>query len=55
MMSVPDRPTANQEVSDRVMELRIKIQDKNYIESAVQRIALVLSRNLVENRVPTGK
>lgn len=35
--------------SPRVMELRKKIHDANYIEYAVQRIAQVLSRQLVED------
>jgi len=35
--------------SPRVMELRKKIHDAEYVEYAVQRIALVLSRKIVED------
>ncbi len=43
--------------SDRVMELRQKIHDDEYLDFAVQRIAQVLSRKLVEDsdRVYTGR
>ncbi len=34
--------------SDRVLELRRKIHDSEYLDFAVQRIAQVLSRKLVE-------
>ncbi len=34
--------------SPRVMELRVKIHDAEYVDSAVQRIAQVLSRKIVE-------
>ena len=37
-----------QENSARILELREKILDENYINNAVQRIALILSRQLVE-------
>ena len=37
-----------QETSDRILELRKKILDENYIDNAIQRIALILSRQLVE-------
>lgn len=33
----------------RVRELQQKVQDQAYMEAAIQRIALVLSRKLVEN------
>lgn len=36
-------------VSERVLELRQKIHDVEYIDYAVQRIAQVLSRKLVED------
>ena len=36
------------ETSARILELREKILDENYIENAVQRIALILSRKLAE-------
>lgn len=43
--------------SDRVLELRQKIHDTEYVEFAVQRIAQVLSRKLVEDneRVYAGR
>ncbi len=34
--------------SPRVMELRTKIHDAEYVDNAVQRIAQVLSRKIVE-------
>lgn len=37
-------------VPARILELRMKIQDETYITSAVHRIALVLSRQLVEDK-----
>lgn len=37
------------EFSPRVMELRTKIRDAQYVEYAVQRIAQVLSRKLVDD------
>ena len=37
-----------QETSDRILELRKQILDENYIDNAIQRIALILSRQLVE-------
>ncbi|MBO5237086.1 MAG: hypothetical protein J6B32_08295 [Spirochaetaceae bacterium] len=33
----------------KVRELQQKVQDQEYMEAAIQRIALVLSRKLVEN------
>ena len=39
---------SEQEVSARILELREKILDENYIKNAIQRIALILSRQLVE-------
>ena len=37
-----------QDVSARILELREKILDENYINNAIQRIALILSRQLEE-------
>ncbi len=34
--------------SRRLMELRVKIHDENYVNNAIQRIAQVISRRLVE-------
>ena len=36
------------ETSARIVEMREKILDENYIENAIQRIALILSRKLAE-------
>ena len=38
-------------LSPKIIELRKKIQDENYINSAIARIALVLSRQIVENHI----
>lgn len=38
-----------EKLSPKVIELRVKIQDKDYLNSAIQRIAQVLSNRLVEN------
>lgn len=35
-------------MSAKVMELRVKIHDKEYLNYAVQRIATVVSKNLVD-------
>ena len=37
------------EISPRLLELREKIQDKEYLDNAIQRIAQVISRKLVED------
>ena len=44
--------SVNNQFSDRVLELRQKIHDSEYVDSAVQRIAQVLSRKLVEDSEP---
>ena len=44
--------SVNNQFSDRVLELRSKIHDSEYVDSAVQRIAQVLSRKLVEDSEP---
>lgn len=36
-------------LSPRILELRKKIHDAEYLDSAVQRIAFVISQKLVEN------
>ncbi|WP_296019678.1 MULTISPECIES: hypothetical protein [unclassified Treponema] len=41
--------SVNNQFSDRVLELRRKIHDSEYVDFAVQRIAQVLSRKLVED------
>ena len=37
---------SEQETSARILELREKILDENYINGAIQRIALILSQSL---------
>ena len=36
-------------VSPRILDLRVKIRDTAYVDNAVQRIAQVISRKLIEN------
>lgn len=48
-MPVSKKSLANAERDARVRELRQKVHDQMYMEAAIQRIALVLSRKLVEN------
>ena len=36
-------------LSARLMELRVKIHDEDYLNNAIQRIAQVISRKLVED------
>lgn len=36
-------------LSARLMELRVKIHDEDYVNNAIQRIAQVISRKLVED------
>jgi hypothetical protein len=38
----------------RIRDLQKKIQDENYLNNAIDRIAVVISRRLVENRSVTG-
>ncbi|WP_318712854.1 hypothetical protein [Treponema sp.] len=40
-----------QTLSPKILELQKKIQDENYINSAIDRIALILSRQIVENHI----
>lgn len=42
--------SAGEDLSDRIIELRQKIRDDEYVDFAIQRIALVLSRKLVEDK-----
>lgn len=37
-------------LSQKVLELQSKIQDKNYINNAIDRIAVIMSRHIVENK-----
>ncbi len=36
-------------ISSRLLELRVKIHDEDYVNNAIQRIAQVISRKLVED------
>lgn len=49
--------SSDTQFSERVLELRRKIHDSEYLDFAVQRIAQVLSRRLVEDneRVYSGR
>ncbi|MCF0243028.1 MAG: hypothetical protein HUK25_10340 [Treponema sp.] len=38
-----------EKLSPRILELRKKIHDSEYLDNAVQRIAFVISQKLVEN------
>ena len=46
---VLDRPVAKKEISSRILELRKKIYDADYLENAVQRIAQVISKKMIED------
>jgi hypothetical protein len=54
MKSVPRKKFSQNEPSPRILELQKKIHDRNYQDSAIQRIAFVMSRQLVEN-IPAGR
>jgi len=41
--------TSVDNLSPRILELRKKIHNKEYLENAIQRIAQVISNKLVEN------
>jgi len=49
MIAVSKQKKTTKNEYDRVLEMRQKIRDELYIDCAVHRIALVLSRKLVEN------
>ena len=55
-MTAISKSSRNQ-YSQRVLELRQKIHDSEYVDFAVQRIAQVLSRKLVEDneRIYSGR
>lgn len=40
---------AEQQLSPRILELRKKIQNQDYLDNAIQRIAQVISNHLVDN------
>ncbi|MCR5218151.1 hypothetical protein [Treponema sp.] len=37
-------------LSEKVLELQSKIQDKNYINNAIDRIAVIMSRHIVGSK-----
>ncbi len=41
--------TSEKKLSPRLLELRKKIYTQEYLDNAIQRIAMVISRKLVEN------
>ena len=41
--------TEEEGLPPRILELQKKIQDESYVDSAIQRIAQVISRKLVED------
>ncbi len=50
-MSVSKKSSSNTKgdsISDKILAMRTKIEDSSYVNNAVQVIALVLSRRLVE-------
>lgn len=53
MNATPKTATHTVPPSERVIELREKIQNPEYLDFAVQRIAQVLSRQLVEEDFPS--
>jgi hypothetical protein len=55
MKSVPQKKISQDEHSARILELQQKIRDQAYLENAIQRIAFVMSRQLVENALVSRK
>lgn len=45
---MPSAKVTDDKVSARILEVREKIKDDSYIECAIQRIALVLSKRLID-------
>lgn len=43
------RKKQNESIPPRLLELRKKIQDEAYIDMAIQRIAQVISRRIIES------
>ena len=44
----------SKEVSPKVMELKEKIKDPSYLSNAIERIAVVMSRHIVDSGVIAG-
>lgn len=38
-------------ITQKILELQKKIQDEDYINSAIDRIAVIMSRRIVEERI----
>lgn len=55
MISVASLTKTNEEFSPKVLEMREKIHDNEYLNNAIFRIAVVLSRRLIENEEPKRK
>ncbi|MBQ5490977.1 MAG: hypothetical protein IIT68_02860 [Treponema sp.] len=53
-MSVPKNSINRSVVSVRIKDLQKKIQDESYLDNAIDRIAVIISRQLVEGRSTTG-
>jgi hypothetical protein len=49
-----DVPPLGGTSTTRILELQKKIQDETYLNNAIDRIAVVISRRLVENKGVTG-
>lgn len=45
-MSVSAKKISAENVPPRILEIRRKIKDNSYVDNAVQRIALILSREI---------
>ncbi len=41
-------------VSPRILELQRKIRDESYLEYAIDRTAVIMSRHIVDNKSVTG-
>lgn len=47
-MTVAVKESSAESVSAKILEIRRKITDRTYVDNAVQRIAAVLSREIVD-------
>ena len=48
------KTAAQGDVSPKISDLQKKIQDADYINYAIDRIAVIMSRHIVENQSVTG-
>ncbi|MCH5295166.1 MAG: hypothetical protein J1F14_04620 [Treponema sp.] len=53
-MAVTQNSNLNTTLSPRIAELQKKIQDKNYVNNAIDRIAVIMSRHIVGTHSTTG-